>query len=173
MAAQPPRINTRLAVAIIVAALVIAAAIFASFSASTRTVTETSISTVIVTISQPPSTNVSLLYLSASGVCSGPGGNEPCWDNNDAYIFDCANSAATPEGCDQVVISALIPADYYTINIQYPFTNQTTKEINELEPSLINCLWTVRGNPQTQGYAHCLSLNSVSFIVGEQAMPTG
>jgi hypothetical protein len=106
----------------------------------------------------------SYIYLSAGGFCSGPGGYEPCWGGTDAYVFDCASSAATPEGCTQIVTSTLAPYPSYTIDIRYPFTNQTT-------PSWANCLWTVAGVTPGQGYAYCISVNSTSFVIGEQAGP--
>jgi len=118
--------------------------------------------------------NMTLEYLSASGSCFGPGGYEPCWDsgyNVSAYVFNCGSAAATPQGCAQQVISTLIPAAVYTINIRYPFSNQTTQEINQIVPSLVNCLWSVQGDVPLQGYAHCISLTSTSFIMGEQAPP--
>jgi hypothetical protein len=105
------------------------------------------------------------LYLTASGECSGPGGNEPCFSNNDPYIFSCAGAASTPQGCTQKVTSTLVPAASYTINILYPFVNGTTEKINQIEPSAVNCLWTVQGGVPGQGYAHCISLTQTSFVM--------
>ena len=140
---------------------------------STTTETGTTVMTTTVTSGGPVPTNVSLLYLSNSGICSGPGGPEPCWGNTDAYVFDCASTAATPQGCTQVVISTLSSSASFNINIRYPFANQTTQEINQLQPSLVNCLWTVQGDvPQVQGYANCMSISSTSFIIGIPAGPT-
>lgn len=99
-------------------------------------------------------------FLSAAGICTQRGGYAPCW-GGDAYVFDCASSAATSQGCTQRVTSAKAPYPSYTINIRYPFTNQT-------EPSWANCLWTVHGITHGQGYAYCISVNSTSFVVGEQ-----
>ena len=139
---------------------------------STTTGTITAATTLTVTSAQLPA-NISLLYLTASGVCWGPGGNAPCWGNDDPYIFDCANAAATPQGCTQQVDTTLTPSavSNYTIDIMYPFANQTTQEIDQREPSFVNCLWTLEGDYPGQGYAHCISLTSTSFIMGQPAGP--
>ena len=142
-------------------------------STTTTTGTITSATTLTVTSAQLLPTNVSLLYLTASGVCWGPGGNEPCWGGDDPYIFNCESTAATPEGCIQQVDTTLTPSavSNYTIDVKYPFSNQTTQEWNQLEPSFVNCLWTVQGDYPGQGYAHCISITSISFIMGEPAGP--
>ena len=109
----------------------------------------------------------SFTYLSASSICTGPGGYAPCW-GGDAYVFNCASAAATQKGCIQQVVTTILtevsPPPSYVINIRYPFANQT-------EPSWANCLWTEQGITPGQGYANCMLVNSTSFIMGIQAPP--
>jgi hypothetical protein len=105
----------------------------------------------------------SLIYLSAACYATGAGGYAPCW-GGDAYVFDCTSGAATSQGCTQKVTSTLAPYPSYTINIRYPFTNQT-------DPLWANCLWTVQGVPEQQGFASCSLVNSTSFIIGIPAPP--
>jgi hypothetical protein len=103
------------------------------------------------------------LYLTASAICTGPGGYLPCW-GGEAYIFNCADAAATPQGCSQQVTGTLAPRPSYFIDVRYPYYNQT-------EPLGANCLWTVGTIAPEQGYAHCTSTNSTSFFVSIQAPP--
>ena len=103
------------------------------------------------------------VYLTASAICTGPGGYLPCW-GGEAYIFNCADGAATPQGCWQQVTSTLAPHPSYFIGIRYPFYNQT-------EPLWANCLWTVGRIDPERGYAHCTSTNSTAFFVSTQAPP--
>jgi hypothetical protein len=105
----------------------------------------------------------SYIYLDTDCIASA-GGYTACWGTGSPYVFNCASSAATSEGCTQKVTSTLAPFPSYTINIRYPFTNATT-------PSWANCLWTVPGASPGQGYAYCVSLNSTSFVIGIQAPP--
>jgi hypothetical protein len=125
--------------------------------------TQTNTITTTGTITQTSFSSVSMMFLSASGYATGPGGFMPVW-GGDAYLFDCAGEAATPQGCTHQVTSTLAPYPSYVINIKYPFANQT-------EPSWANCLWTVQGTTPEQGYAYCVPINSTSFIVGEQSPP--
>ena len=128
-------------------------------SATTLTSTITTTDTTI----QTSFSAISWIFLSASSYATGPGGYAPSWGGN-AYLFNCASAAATPQGCTQQVTSTLAPYPSYVINIKYPFANQSV-------PSWANCLWTVQGITPGQDYAYCISVNSASFIMGEQAPP--
>jgi hypothetical protein len=163
LSTEPSRSYLVIASAIVIAGVLISASLFVAIGQSTKTVTSTTTATSAQTATTV-SLNDSYSYLSASGICSGPGGYGPCWSSGHAYIFDCAGSAATSEGCTQEVTSTLAPFPSYTINIRNPFTNQTV-------PSWANCLWTVAGTSPSQGYAYCAALNSTSFVIGEQAPP--
>jgi hypothetical protein len=103
-------------------------------------------------------------YVTASCFASAPGGNAPCWGSGDPYIFNCTSEAATPQGCTQQVNITLAPYPSYTVNVKYPFANQSG-------PSWANCLWTVQGIIPGQGYAICIPITSNSFIMGEQGPP--
>jgi hypothetical protein len=108
------------------------------------------------------------IFLSASGICAGSGGYDPCWGGS-AYVFDCAGAAATQQGCAQQVVTTLStqlsPLPSYVVNIRFPFYNQSV-------PSWTNCLWTVAGTSPGQGYAYCALVNSTSdFIMGIQSPP--
>ncbi len=108
------------------------------------------------------------IYLTASAICTGPGGYAPCWDG-DPYVFTCPanllSGPATTQTCTQEVTSLLAPHPSYVINITIPYVNQTG------EPSWANCMWTVQGITPGQGYAYCVAINSTSFTMGEQAPP--
>jgi hypothetical protein len=124
-------------------------------STTTTTTIQTDTTTTTRTIIQSNVSTGSWMFLSVSGNCTGP-----CF-GGDAYVFNCASAAATSQGC---TTSTTGPYPSYVMNIKYPFANQT-------EPSWANCLWTVQGITQGQGYAYCISINSTSFIMGEQAPP--
>jgi len=40
----------------------------------------------------------------------------------EAYIFNCADAAATPQGCWQQVTSTPAPRPSYFVDVRYPFT---------------------------------------------------
>ena len=135
-----------------------------TISTTTTTMTQTNTTTTTTrTIIQTNVLTSSWMFLSVSGNC-GPGrpaaaGQElPCF-GADAYVFNCASAAATSQGC-----TTSTTGPYPIMNIEYPFADQA-------EPSWANCLWTVQGIAQGQGYAYCISINSTSFIMGEQALP--
>jgi len=122
--------------------------------------------TTSTTTSTTTQTSVSFgswIYLSADGYATDAGRYVPSW-GGDAYLFNCASSAATTQGCTGQVTSTLVPHPSYFVNVRYPYANQT-------EPSWANCLWTVEGIPAGQGYGYCTLINSTSFIVGDQAPP--
>lgn len=112
--------------------------------------------------------STAFIYLTASAICTGPGGYAPCW-GGDAYVFQCApnllSGPSTPEQCTQRVTSTLAPYPSYIISVTLPEVNQTD------EPSWANCMWTVQGITPGQGYAQCTAINSTSFIMGVQAPP--
>jgi hypothetical protein len=129
----------------------------------TSTVTSTSTSTtstrtVTQTVSTSTSSTASFAYLTANGGCAAGGKAAPCWGGS-AYIFNCLSAAETQQGCAQLIITTL-PNWNYTINIRYPFSNQS-------EPSWANCLWSVQGEIPGQGFAYCSPINSTSFTIGE------
>jgi len=130
-----------------------------STTQSTQSTTSASQSSSAATTSASSST--SFAYLSASGGCSAGGKAAPCW-GSPAYVFNCLSAAQTQQGCTQLVI-ATTPNWNFTVNIRYPFSNQTT-------PSWANCLWSTQEVPG-QGYGYCSLVNSTSFTIGEPAPP--
>lgn len=97
----------------------------------------------------------------------------PCFASAGAFIFDCKASAATSQGCTENITSSLDAHLAYTVNILYPFTNQTTEQINKTGPSPVNCLLMDLSPAQdtmSQDYAYCLPIGPNSFVVGEQAV---
>lgn len=108
------------------------------------------------------SSTASLAYLSTGGGCSAGGKAAPCWGGT-AYVFECLSAAGTQQGCTQLV-STTTPNWNFTVNIRYPFTNQTM-------PSWANCLWNVLGAVPGQGYGYCSTVNSTSFIIGQPSAP--
>ena len=130
--------------------------------------TATSISTVTLTTTSVTVLG-SLVYISASDYCLAgyPNHYVPCWGNDNtgetAYVFNCTNEAATPQGCTQRVTSTLAPHPSYTINTRWPFTNST-------EPVWANCLWAVGG--AGEGYGYCASFNSTAFVMGQYLAPS-
>jgi len=120
----------------------------------------TSMTTTTATTSA--SSTTPLAYLTAGGGCALGGKPAPCW-GSPAYVFNCVTEAETQQGCTQLV-STTTPNWNYTINIRYPFSNQT-------EPSWANCLWSMQGGIPGQGYGYCSLVNSTSFTMGEPAPP--
>ncbi len=132
------------------------------------TSTVTRITTFTTTFTTTAYTFPGYSYLSASGICTGGGGYVPCWGGS-AYVFDCADAAATQQGCSKQVVTTLTtklsPPPSYVVDVRFPFRNQSV-------PSWANCLWTVAGTSPGQGYAYCSLVNSTSeFIMGIQAPP--
>jgi hypothetical protein len=125
----------------------------------TSTVASQSNSAGTVTTTTADSTT-SFAYLSADGGCAAGGKAAPCW-GSPAYVFDCLSAAQTQQGCTQLV-STTTPNWNFTINIRYPFSNQTA-------PSWANCLWSMQGAVPGQGFGHCSPVNSTSFSIGEPA----
>lgn len=156
--------NTVIALFVVVAALVV----FLVFSLMPpQSGTPTSSTTSSESTSSAGSTTATsstyvLAYLSTDGGCSAGGMAAPCW-GSPAYVFDCLSAAQTQQGCTELVVTTS-PNWNYTINIRYPFSNQT-------EPSWANCLWTLQGQVPGQGYGHCNQVNSTSFTIGEPAPP--
>lgn len=107
-------------------------------------------------------------YLSkSSGVsCIGTGGGfngtdypAPCFSStiSEAYVFNCASTAASLSGCQARFNSTLSPGSpTYTITVWYPITGETG------ESSLDNCKFVDSPQPS---YGYCISLNSTSFIL--------
>lgn len=106
------------------------------------------------------SSSMSLAYLSTNGGCSAGGKAAPCW-GTPAYVFNCLPTARTQPGCTQLVITTS-PDWNFTINIRYPFSNQTA-------PSWANCLWSVPGQVPGQGFGLCTQVNWTAFTVGRPA----
>ena len=147
-----------------------------STTTSTMIATSITVMTATVTSTEILPINGSWIYLTGSGICSGPEGNEPCFGAGigvSPYIFNCLSAAGSPPGCTQQVITTPSSASY-VINVRYPFANQTTREINQIAPSTVNCLWTLQGDipgPQYERYANCISISSSSFILADPAGP--
>jgi hypothetical protein len=132
-----------------------------------NTLTTTSTQTMTV-VSQRNSTvtttvlyTLNFYYLTTSSGCAAGGKPAPCWGTGGIYDFNCLSAAATQQGCTQLVQTDS-PGWNYTINIRYPFSNQT-------EPSWANCLWTIQGEIPGQGYAYCSLINSTSFTIATPA----
>ena len=132
-----------------------------STTTSTQTTTAASQSSgAATTVTTTSSSTTSFAYLSTYGGCSAGGKAAPCW-GSPAYVFNCLSAAKTQQGCTQLV-STTTPNWNFTINIRYPFSNQTA-------PSWANCLWSMQEGIPGQGFGHCSPLNSTSFTIGEPA----
>jgi len=123
------------------------------FTASSATTTVTS--------------TASVYLLSAVGPCKGPGGYTPCFggDFTQAEIFNCANAAAASSGCMKQIANPSNPQMSYQITVWYPYVGHSD------EPSPANCMYESSGDPGHFYYAHCLPLNSTSFVVTEPSPP--
>ena len=101
----------------------------------------------------------------------------PCFgvetNGTSVVVFNCAAAAATKQGCTQRVNTtgqgAPQPAGphYFAVTVWYPYINYS------LYPG-VNCRFTEPSVPAPPGpgppiYAYCISFNSTSFIVAEQA----
>jgi hypothetical protein len=137
---------------------------YTSTMTSVRSGTTTLYSTVTSTATMTDTNAVpwnSSLYLSTDPGCSGPGGYTPCFSYNlsEAVQFDCAQEAATPQGCVQTVNSSAPSHLGYVITIWYPYVNQSN------EPSWANCAFSVPSDGFDHGPAFCISLSANSFLV--------
>jgi len=150
--------------------VIIALAVVLGFALlSPQSVTQTATTSPSETQSKGSSTTTgsstaSYAYLSAGGGCVAGGEAAPCW-GSPAYVFNCLSAAKTGQGCTQLVIGTT-PNWNFTVNVRYPFSNQTNSE-----PSWANCLWSIQGGTPGQGYGYCSLVNSTSFTVGEPAPP--
>lgn len=95
--------------------------------------------------------------VSSNGVMSG-GICEGNTDINDAFIFNCATSAATTAGCVATVLTPGDAAYNFNVTIWYPDANATTADTN--------CAYLAPGAPAPTD-AWCASLNATSFIIAE------
>jgi hypothetical protein len=131
-------------------------------STSIGTVTTTSLLTVTSTV-DTVALNGNYSYLSSAPVCGLHGYFIPCFGAGSPYVFSCAQSAATTQGCTQVVVSP--QGSNYTIDIRYPLINSTT-------PAGLNCFWSVPGvQPPWQQWAYCQTIYTGSFVVGAPEPP--
>jgi hypothetical protein len=131
-----------------------------STTAAGLTTNMTSQSNSASTTTTTASSTASYAYLSDDGGCAAGGKAAPCW-GSPPYVFNCLSAAQTQSGCTQLV-STTTPNWNFSINIRYPFSNQTA-------PSWANCLWSVQAEAPGQGFGHCSVLNSTSFTIGEPA----
>ena len=129
-------------------------------SSTQTTTTSASQSSGASTVTTTASSSMSFAYLSTYGGCSAGGKAAPCW-GSPAYVLNCLSAAKTQQGCTQLV-STTTPNWNFTINLRYPFSNQTA-------PSWANCLWSMQGGIPGQGFGHCSPVNSTSFTIGEPA----
>jgi hypothetical protein len=132
---------------------------------STLTTTSTQTTTVVSQRNSTVTTTVlytmNFYYLTTASGCAAGGKPAPCWGTGGVHDFNCLSAAETQQGCTQLVQTDS-PGWNYTINIRYPFSNQT-------EPSWANCLWTIQGEIPGQGYAYCSLVNSTAFTVATPA----
>lgn len=111
-----------------------------------------------------------LVYLGNESGCTMDAYPVPCeGSNSDVVVFNCAAAAASPEGCIQRVNLSTSPGQYFVLKIWYPYINYT------LLPDF-NCRWTVISVPSPPGpdgpyNSYCISVNSTSFMIADQAPP--
>ena len=88
----------------------------------------------------------------------------PCFtpDIDEAVIFDCAVTAATPTGCETTVVSPTNTAYNYNMTIWYPVYNATIPDSN--------CKFLPSGysSPFT---GWCISISQYSFVIAWQLQP--
>jgi len=106
------------------------------------------------------------LYLTNDAACSGMQGDLPCFGGNEAtaYVFDCAEAAASSDGCTVRVTSTLDPTNSYLVTIWFPYVTQTG------EPWWANCMFEFTGE-YGQPYGYCLMTNSTAFILAYPGPP--
>jgi hypothetical protein len=86
----------------------------------------------------------------------------PCLsrDIDDAVIFDCAVSAASPTGCRTTVVSPTNTENNFNVTIWYPQYNASLPDTNcAFKPSL---------GYKTPFYAWCISVGQNTFIIVQQ-----
>lgn len=107
-------------------------------------------------------------FLASSGACDENDNPVPCSTSefSQAFIFNCAASAATSSGCTEQVSSGLgdlgSPLTYYTITVWYPYVNQPN------EPASANCMFGVKDYTSSP-YGDCFSVNSTAFAMNYPA----
>ncbi len=153
---------------VIVAALIVAASILVVAPTLRATTTTTERTTLTSTSTGSVTVATSFLFLTASGICTAPGGYAPCW-GIEAYVFHCTTQNLlagpyTPQ-CAQRVTSTVAPYPSYNTTVTFPSARQGN------QPPWANCQWNVAGITPGQGYGYCVLLNSSSFIMGEPAPP--
>ena len=103
---------------------------------------------------------------SGTGGCSvtvnGTFAGAPCFDRDidNAVIFNCTVSAATPSGCKTTVVSPTNTAYNYDITIWYPRYNATVPNTN--------CAFLPSLGYKQPFYAWCISISPNSFIIAQQ-----
>lgn len=132
--------------------------------------TETAL-TITVNPGLPWPLNESMFLSSAPGCSFTVGSESPmygtCFSYNisQAVVFNCAEVAATPQGCTQQVNSPQSHLPGYMITIWYPYVNQTN------EPTGVNCAYSVPSESIDHNLAYCISLSPTAFIVTMKAPP--
>src|SRR5579863_2013633 len=136
--------NAKVASLLVLAILAGAGAGYLAGNANERTITSTFTSTfsttyvsnsvTTTTATEPAMT--SFFYVTANGICTGPGGYVPCF-GSPAYVFNsCPDLLAGPPApytCTYTVKDTLSPYPSYTINITIGVRGQAT------EPQWANC----------------------------------
>jgi hypothetical protein len=137
---------------------------------ATTTITSLTTSTITNTTTTTVTTGFSwlgLIYMSNASGCNvihnGITYPEPCFSYNDPYIFNCASSAATAQGCtEQVYVNST--TNSFTVTVWYPIPNSQPGQ---------NCQYSVLSIPNYQNptFAYCIPINSTSFLVSRAALP--
>ena len=104
-------------------------------------------------------------YLSTG--CSDP---SLCFGNRSmAIVFDCAQTAASPQGCTKTFATTPVYAGgtvyVYSIRVWYSYRNYTA------EVSWINCAFEIVRPLSGPWGGYCMPINSSSFLVSEPIIP--
>jgi hypothetical protein len=122
-----------------------------------------------ITNPQRTAVTTGVMYLlSVVGPCRGPTGYSPCFGGDDidqAEVFNCAELAASPTGCTQLVANPSNSQISYEVTIWYPYVTHVN------EPSWATCMYESSGDLGQQYFANCISTNSTAFIVTEPSPP--
>ena len=89
----------------------------------------------------------------------------PCFGpNSGAYLFNCAVTAATSQGCTQRVNITGSSSQSFTVTVWYPYVNYNGEQPWQNCKYMLPDIPTPPG-PQGPYYAYCISVNSTSFFI--------